>query len=355
MRPSPTATSGRLDAAHGRTRGRTAAGTGSLRAGGRAAAARPGSTRSAPRDRRGPASPRTAAACTDAAGRGRARRPAPARRSRPAYMTTPRSHSCATTGRSCVTRTSASPSSRQSASSSSRICACTITSSAVVGSSAISTFGLHESAIAIAARWRIPPDSSCGKRPARAARDPDRLEQLAASRAARPRRARVPCSSIASTICAPTVRTGFSAFIAPWKTIAMSTQRCGPDRRLAAREHVLALEQHAARGARGRRQEPHDRERRRRLAAAGLADEPEPLAAARARSSTPCTACSSPPSGEVEPHVEVVDLQQRRRSQRVRSGRRAAAAGTCAPRGARRAGAGSAHPRARRRRGCRRG
>ena len=45
---------------------------------------------------------------------------------------------------------------------SSRICACTITSSAVVGSSASSTFGLQASAIAIAARWRIPPENSCG-------------------------------------------------------------------------------------------------------------------------------------------------------------------------------------------------
>ena len=46
--------------------------------------------------------------------------------------------------------------------SSSRICACTITSSAVVGSSASSTLGSQASAIAIAARWRIPPENSCG-------------------------------------------------------------------------------------------------------------------------------------------------------------------------------------------------
>ena len=40
--------------------------------------------------------------------------------------------------------------------------ACTVTSSAVVGSSAISSFGLHESAIAIITRWRIPPEYRCG-------------------------------------------------------------------------------------------------------------------------------------------------------------------------------------------------
>ena len=39
----------------------------------------------------------------------------------------------------------------------SRICASVVTSSAVVGSSAISSVGVHESAMAIMARWRIPP------------------------------------------------------------------------------------------------------------------------------------------------------------------------------------------------------
>ena len=42
------------------------------------------------------------------------------------------------------------------------ICAWIVTSSAVVGSSAISTSGLHASAIAIIARWRMPPENWCG-------------------------------------------------------------------------------------------------------------------------------------------------------------------------------------------------
>ena len=42
------------------------------------------------------------------------------------------------------------------------ICAWIVTSSAVVGSSAISSAGLHASAIAIITRWRMPPESSCG-------------------------------------------------------------------------------------------------------------------------------------------------------------------------------------------------
>ena len=42
------------------------------------------------------------------------------------------------------------------------ICACVVTSSAVVGSSAISRSGLLISAIAIITRWRMPPENWCG-------------------------------------------------------------------------------------------------------------------------------------------------------------------------------------------------
>ncbi len=44
----------------------------------------------------------------------------------------------------------------------SRICACTVTSRAVVGSSANSSVGPQASAMAMMMRWRMPPDSSCG-------------------------------------------------------------------------------------------------------------------------------------------------------------------------------------------------
>ena len=44
----------------------------------------------------------------------------------------------------------------------SRICRWMVTSSAVVGSSAIKSFGSHDSAIAIITRCCCPPDSSCG-------------------------------------------------------------------------------------------------------------------------------------------------------------------------------------------------
>ncbi|SHU70904.1 Protein of uncharacterised function (DUF1602) [Mycobacteroides abscessus subsp. abscessus] len=46
--------------------------------------------------------------------------------------------------------------------SSSRISACTVTSSAVVGSSAMITFGSHAMAMAITTRCFWPPESWCG-------------------------------------------------------------------------------------------------------------------------------------------------------------------------------------------------
>ena len=53
-------------------------------------------------------------------------------------------------------RAALQPSSRR------RTWACTVTSSAVVGSSAISTSGRHSVAMAIITRWRMPPDISKG-------------------------------------------------------------------------------------------------------------------------------------------------------------------------------------------------
>ena len=47
-------------------------------------------------------------------------------------------------------------------SSSSRTCAWMVTSSAVVGSSAMRTSGSFAIDIAIMTRWRIPPENSCG-------------------------------------------------------------------------------------------------------------------------------------------------------------------------------------------------
>ena len=55
--------------------------------------------------------------------------------------------------------TSAMPSLRERSFISCRICAWIVTSSAVVGSSAINSFGSQARPMAIIARWRMPPEN----------------------------------------------------------------------------------------------------------------------------------------------------------------------------------------------------
>jgi len=50
----------------------------------------------------------------------------------------------------------------RSSSSKAKISAWVVTSSAVVGSSAINSLGRQAMAIASSARWRMPPEISCG-------------------------------------------------------------------------------------------------------------------------------------------------------------------------------------------------
>ena len=73
-----------------------------------------------------------------------------------------RSHVSAITDRSWVMRMSDRPSWARRRSRSSRIWAWTMTSRAVVGSSPMTIAGSQARAIAIIARWRIPPESSWG-------------------------------------------------------------------------------------------------------------------------------------------------------------------------------------------------
>ena len=94
---------------------------------------------------------------------------------RPAYITATSSHISATTPRSWVIRRIAMPSSSRRPRSSSRICAWTVTSSAVVGSSAISRLGLagqrhrDHHPLAHAAR-QLDADTARGGAPARRCR-----------------------------------------------------------------------------------------------------------------------------------------------------------------------------------------
>src|SRR5262245_11067961 len=118
------------------------------------------------------------------------------------------------------------PSSRWSRRISSRICVCVVTSRAVVGSSAIRRVGLHDSAIAIMARWRRPPLSWLESWSTRSSGDdtPTRLSiSIARSRASR--RLSFWCSRIASMIWLPTVCTGLNEDIGSWKISAISAPR----------------------------------------------------------------------------------------------------------------------------------
>ena len=87
----------------------------------------------------------------------------------PAYITATRSALAATMPKSCVTRMTATPADACTSLSSSRYCAWMVTSSDVVGSSAISSRGAHDSAMALDTRWRMPPLNWCGYWPRRGA------------------------------------------------------------------------------------------------------------------------------------------------------------------------------------------
>src|SRR6267143_1009254 len=87
---------------------------------------------------------------------------APFSASWPAYITATRSHTSATIPRLCVMRMSDIEYARRRSRRISRIWASTITSRAVVGSSATRSFGFRTRASAIMMRCRIPPENSCG-------------------------------------------------------------------------------------------------------------------------------------------------------------------------------------------------
>ena len=89
-----------------------------------------------------------------------------------------------------------------------------VTSSAVVGSSAMSSFGSQASAMAIITRWRIPPDSSCGYCFRR--RSGSLMPTSSSSSLARAHASSLVflvCSRMTSTIWLPMVYTGFRLVI----------------------------------------------------------------------------------------------------------------------------------------------
>ena len=106
---------------------------------------------------------------------------------------------------SWVMSTTDEPVSRRSVRIRSRICAWIVTSSAVVGSSAISTRGRHDSAIAIITRWRMPPEKWCGKSSTRCSASAIPTARSSSTARSRAAAADSPsCSRTCSAICQPT-------------------------------------------------------------------------------------------------------------------------------------------------------
>ena len=112
------------------------------------------------------------------------------------------------------------PNSSRSVRIRSRIWAWMVTSSAVVGSSAMSRSGSQASAMAIITRWAMPPESSCGNDLSR--RSGSGMPTIRSSSRARPWAASPDIfrwSSRTSLICQSTSRTGFSDEVGCWKII----------------------------------------------------------------------------------------------------------------------------------------
>ena len=127
---------------------------------------------------------------------------------------------------SWVISTIAVPVSRPSSAIRSRISACTVTSSAVVGSSAISSSGEQAMAAAIITRWRMPPDSSCGYWFIRRAASGMRTCFSHSSALALAAASLIPrCSRSGSAICSPIRTCGVSAVSGSWKIIVIFEPR----------------------------------------------------------------------------------------------------------------------------------
>ena len=108
------------------------------------------------------ARPRAASSCSCAAAPAAPSRDRPCSTRLPCCITAIRSAISATTPKSWVMNSTAMRRADCISRISASICACVVTSSAVVGSSAIRMSGSSVSAIAIIARWRWPPETWCG-------------------------------------------------------------------------------------------------------------------------------------------------------------------------------------------------
>ena len=205
--------------------------------------------------------------------------------------------------------------SRRISRSRSRISACTVTSSAVVGSSAIRATG---SAAERQRDHRALPQAAAELMRILAGA-PRRIGHAHGARAARSRGARGRAAArqavhrSVSRSGSRSCRPDSSATIGSWNTKPIRRPRIRAHARpRRASSRFAAFELDAAAGDPARRHdEPDDRQRRDRLAAARFADQAERLAAPISND-TSSTAAASRPSGQREHRAQVLDAEQRR-------------------------------------------
>jgi hypothetical protein len=137
---------------------------------------------------------------------------------------------CRTTARSWAMTTYVSPSRDCSSSSRLTTCACTETSSADTGSSAMTSSGSSAIARAMPIRWRCPPLNSCGYFDAADAGSPT-TSRSSCTRAATPTAALARWARIGSTSSDSTSWRGSRLAIGSWNTICMRRR----DRRSSSR------------------------------------------------------------------------------------------------------------------------
>ena len=166
----------------------------------------------------------------------------------------------------------------------SRIPAWIVTSSAVVGSSAISTFGSHASAIAIITRWRMPPESWCGYSSSRrsgAGMRTSRSSSIVRARALAPRQPEVLAQHLADLSPDREHRVQRRHRLLEDERDLAAAHRAQP-RAASSESRSTPSNIDAAADRRGLGQQPHERHAGHALAAARLADDPEHLARGRA-------------------------------------------------------------------------
>ena len=156
-----------------------------------------------------------------------------------------------------------------------------VTSSAVVGSSAIRSFGRQAIAMAIITRWLMPPESWCGKAESR--RSGSEMPTSRRSSIERARRARAVHAEMRLQRLADLEADGEAGIEAGDRLLEdhrhVLADDLPPARGAREREEVLAGEGQAVGGdRRGLRQKAHDGEHRHRLAGAGFADDRHHLA-----------------------------------------------------------------------------